>query len=37
LEHYSKSREFLRQENWTGFGEELKKVEKLLREMEEGG
>ncbi|MGH7834185.1 MAG: UPF0182 family protein [Candidatus Binatia bacterium] len=37
LEHYSKSREFLREENWTGFGEELKKVEKLLREMEEGG
>jgi hypothetical protein len=37
LEHYMKSRGFLRQENWTAYGEELKKMERLLREMEKGG
>jgi len=37
LEHYLKSREFLRQENWAGYGEELKRMEKLLREMQEAG
>jgi uncharacterized protein len=34
LEHHLKSREFLRQENWTGYGEELKKLEQILNEME---
>jgi uncharacterized membrane protein (UPF0182 family) len=34
LEHHLKSREFLRQENWTGYGEELKKLEQILKEME---
>lgn len=37
LEHHLKSREFLRQENWTGYGEELKRLEGVLREMEKGG
>ena len=37
LEHYLKSREFLRQENWAGYGEELKRLEELLREMQKGG
>jgi hypothetical protein len=34
LEHHLKAREFLRQENWTGYGEELKRLEQILREME---
>ncbi len=34
LEHYLKSREFLRQEDWAGFGQELKKLEPLLRAMQ---
>jgi len=34
LEHHLKSREFLRQENWTGYGEELKRLEQILKEME---
>jgi uncharacterized membrane protein (UPF0182 family) len=37
LEHYLKSREFLRQENWAGYGAELKRLEEVLREMEKGG
>ena len=37
LEHYLKSREFLRGENWAGYGEELKRLEELLREMQKGG
>lgn len=37
LEHYLKSREFVRQENWAGYGEELKRLEELLREMQKGG
>ncbi len=37
LEHYLKSRDYLRQENWTGYGEELKKLEGVLREMQKGG
>ncbi len=36
LEHYSRSQEFLRQGNWAGFGEELKKIEPLLKEMQKG-
>ena len=34
LEHYLKSKEFLRQDNWARFGEELKRVEDLLRELQ---
>ncbi|MDH3445655.1 MAG: UPF0182 family protein, partial [Deltaproteobacteria bacterium] len=34
LEHYLKSREYLRQEDWAGFGQELKKLEPLLRELQ---
>ena len=36
LEHYLKSKEFLRQDNWARFGEELKRVEELLRELQKG-
>jgi uncharacterized membrane protein (UPF0182 family) len=36
LEHYTRSQEFLRQGNWAGFGEELKKLESLLKEMQRG-
>ena len=36
LEHYARSQESLRQGNWGGFGEELKRVEALLREMQKG-
>ena len=34
LEHYTRSQELLRQGNWAGFGEELKRVEALLKEMQ---
>jgi hypothetical protein len=36
LEHYSRSQEFLRQGNWAGYGEEQRKLEGLLREMQTG-
>jgi uncharacterized membrane protein (UPF0182 family) len=36
LEHYSRSQEFLRQGNWAGYGEEQRKLEGLLREMQAG-
>jgi len=36
LEHYTRSQEYLRQGNWAGFGEELKKLEDLLKEMQKG-
>ena len=36
MEHYIRSQEYLRQGNWAGFGEELKKLEALLKEMERG-
>lgn len=36
LEHYSRLQEFLRQGNWAGFGDELKKIEALLKEMQRG-
>ena len=35
-EHYSRLQEFLRQGNWAGFGDELKKIEALLKEMQKG-
>ena len=34
LEHFQRAQEFLRQGNWAGYGEELKKVEALLRQMQ---
>jgi uncharacterized membrane protein (UPF0182 family) len=36
LEHYMKSKELLRREDWGGYGQELKKMEALLREMQQG-
>jgi uncharacterized membrane protein (UPF0182 family) len=35
LEHFSRSQELLRQGNWAGYGEEQKKLEALLREMQQ--
>jgi uncharacterized protein len=32
-EHYSRSQEYLRQGDWTGYGEEQRKLEALLRQM----
>jgi hypothetical protein len=34
LGHFSRAQELLRQGDWAGYGEELKKVEALLREMQ---
>jgi len=34
LDHFNRSQEYLRQGNWAAFGEELKTVERLLKEME---
>jgi hypothetical protein len=34
LEHYTRGQESLRQGNWAGYGEELKKLEGVLREMQ---
>jgi len=34
LDHFQRSQELLKQGNWAGYGEELKKVEGLLREMD---
>jgi uncharacterized membrane protein (UPF0182 family) len=36
LEHFQRSQEFLKQGNWPGYGDELKKVETLLKEMQKG-
>src|SRR5262249_28292484 len=36
LAHFSRAQELLRQGDWAGYGEELKKVESLLREMQKG-
>jgi hypothetical protein len=36
LEHFLKSRELLRQENWAAYGEELRRLEGVLREMQKG-
>ena len=35
LEHFSRSQEFLRHGNWAGYGEEQKRLEVLLREMQQ--
>ena len=34
LSHFSRAQELLRQGDWAGYGDELKKVEALLREMQ---
>jgi uncharacterized membrane protein (UPF0182 family) len=34
LDAFQRSQEFLRQGNWAGYGEELRRVESLLREMQ---
>ncbi|HEU4345873.1 MAG TPA: UPF0182 family protein, partial [Candidatus Binatia bacterium] len=34
LEHYSRSQEYLRQGNWAGYGDEQRKLEALLRDMQ---
>jgi uncharacterized membrane protein (UPF0182 family) len=34
LAHFSRAQELLRQGDWAGYGDELKKVETLLREMQ---
>jgi uncharacterized membrane protein (UPF0182 family) len=34
LEHYARAQEHLRQGNWAGYGDELKKMEASLKEME---
>jgi len=36
LDHFQRSQERLRQGNWSGYGEELKKLETLLRQMQPG-
>ncbi|OGQ25194.1 MAG: hypothetical protein A3C54_05950 [Deltaproteobacteria bacterium RIFCSPHIGHO2_02_FULL_60_17] len=36
MEHYTRSQEYLRQGNLAGFGEELKRLEALLKEMQKG-
>ena len=33
LEHYNKAKEYLRQEDWAGYGKELEYLEKILQEM----
>jgi hypothetical protein len=35
LEHFSRSQELLRQGNWAGYGEEQKRLEALLRDMQQ--
>ena len=34
LDHFQRSQELLKQGNWAGYGEELKRVENLLKEMQ---
>jgi flagellin-specific chaperone FliS len=34
LDHFRRSQEFLKQGNWSGYGEELKRVEALLKELQ---
>jgi uncharacterized protein len=35
LEHFSRSQEYLRQGNWAGYGDEQKRLEAVLREMQQ--
>ena len=34
LEHFARAQELLRQGNWAGYGDELKRIETLLKEMD---
>ena len=34
LEHFQRSQELLKQGNWAGYGEEMKRVEALLKQMQ---
>jgi hypothetical protein len=34
LEHFQRAQESLKQGNWSGYGDELKKVEALLKQMQ---
>jgi uncharacterized membrane protein (UPF0182 family) len=34
LEHFQRSQDLLKQGNWAGYGEELKKIESLLKQMQ---
>jgi len=34
VDHFNRSQEFLRQRNWTGYGEEQKRLEAVLNEMQ---
>jgi uncharacterized membrane protein (UPF0182 family) len=36
LEHFQRAQDSLKQGNWSGYGDELKKVEALLKEMQKG-
>jgi uncharacterized protein len=36
VEHFNRSQEFLRQRDWAGYGEEQKRLEAVLNEMEKG-
>ena len=37
LEHYNNAKVYLRQGNWTGYGEELDKMEKVLGKLGDKG
>jgi len=34
IEHYKRSQELMRKGNWTGFGDELKRLEEVLKKMQ---
>jgi hypothetical protein len=36
LEHFQRSQDFLKQGNWANYGDEMKKIEALLKEMQKG-
>ena len=36
LGHYRKAQEFMRQGNWSAYGDSLKKMEESLRKIEKG-
>ena len=36
FDHFQRAQEYLKQGNWAGYGDEMKKVEGLLKEMQKG-
>ena len=36
LDHYNRAKEYLRQGNWAGYGEELAKLEEILEQLSGG-